>query len=320
LFFSTLVQLLIGVLFVAISATVTPASVRPVVLPTLGLVAVLVLVTRPLVAFVSTLGSPLSRNERAFVGWMDPRGIVAAATASTFTPGLIAAHIGGASKVLPATFLVIVSTVALYGLSAVPVASKLGVRHPAGRRTLVVGGQPWVIDVARALRQAGLGVVMWAGSDHERDQINQAGIDLADGRTLTSGLIGRTELADELEGVTGVLLLTDEDGFNALALNILAAYPRLPVYRLAASRNKGYGAQDSTAAILFAPTLTDDAIADRYQSGARITSEATDGKVPAGSDLLFSIDNGDLKPATRSGAPTPKPGGTVVVLGPASST
>ena len=33
-FFETLVQLIIGVLFVAISATVTPASLRHLVLPT----------------------------------------------------------------------------------------------------------------------------------------------------------------------------------------------------------------------------------------------------------------------------------------------
>ena len=38
-FFETLVQLIIGVLFVAISATVTPQSLKHIVLPTLGLVA-----------------------------------------------------------------------------------------------------------------------------------------------------------------------------------------------------------------------------------------------------------------------------------------
>src|SRR6516165_3655461 len=54
-FFETLVQLIIEVLFVAISATVTPESLKHIVLPTLGLVAVLVLVTRPLVAFFATI-------------------------------------------------------------------------------------------------------------------------------------------------------------------------------------------------------------------------------------------------------------------------
>src|SRR5262249_22308593 len=67
-FFETLVQLIIGVLFVAISATVTPESLKPIVLPTLGLVAVLVVVTRPLVAFLATIRTELSRGERAFRG------------------------------------------------------------------------------------------------------------------------------------------------------------------------------------------------------------------------------------------------------------
>jgi NhaP-type Na+/H+ or K+/H+ antiporter len=46
-FFETLVQLIIGVLFISISATVTPQSLRHLLLPTLAMVAVLVLVARP---------------------------------------------------------------------------------------------------------------------------------------------------------------------------------------------------------------------------------------------------------------------------------
>ena len=48
---------------------------------------------------------------------MAPRGIIAAATASTFGPGLSAAHVGGAQKILPVTFLAIVLPVTLYGLT-----------------------------------------------------------------------------------------------------------------------------------------------------------------------------------------------------------
>src|SRR6266487_3401521 len=126
-FFETLVHLMVGLLFVSIAATVTPASLRHLVLPALGLVAVLVLVTRPLVALLATLRTDLSKGERRFTGWMAPRGIVAAATASTFGTGLAAHHVGGAAKILPATFVVIVATVTLYGLTAVPVARWLGV-------------------------------------------------------------------------------------------------------------------------------------------------------------------------------------------------
>jgi NhaP-type Na+/H+ or K+/H+ antiporter len=141
-FFETVVQFLIGVLFISISASVTPASVRDVLWPTLGLVAVLVLVTRPLVAWVSTLRANMPWGERTFIGWMAPRGIVAAATASAFGTTLVARGIGGASKILPATFLVIVATVTIYGVTAPPVARLLGVTRPARTRPLLVGGFP----------------------------------------------------------------------------------------------------------------------------------------------------------------------------------
>jgi NhaP-type Na+/H+ or K+/H+ antiporter len=137
-FLETLVQLVIGLLFISISATVTPASIHGLILPTIALVAVLVLITRPLVAWAATLRTDLNRGERGFIGWMAPRGIIAAATASTFAPQLSAQHVGGAQKILPVTFLVIVLTVTLYGLTAVPVARRLGVTRPARTRPMVL--------------------------------------------------------------------------------------------------------------------------------------------------------------------------------------
>jgi NhaP-type Na+/H+ or K+/H+ antiporter len=125
-FVKTIVQLTIGILFISISATVTPASMRGVVWPTIGLIACLVLVVRPVVALVATFRTDLTRNERIFVGSMDPRGIVAASTAATFSASLVTLGIDGANKLLPATFLVIVGTVTIYGLGAVPLVRALG--------------------------------------------------------------------------------------------------------------------------------------------------------------------------------------------------
>ena len=140
-FIKTVVQLAIGVLFISISATVTPASLRGVIWPALGLVALLVLVVRPAVAVVATARSSLTRNERIFIGAMDPRGIVAASTAASFSAPLVKHGIGGADKLLPATFLVIVGTVAIYGLAAAPLARKLGLREP-GPETSPAGRPP----------------------------------------------------------------------------------------------------------------------------------------------------------------------------------
>jgi NhaP-type Na+/H+ or K+/H+ antiporter len=129
-FLKTVVQFTIGLLFISISATVTPASLRGVVWPCVGLVAALVLLVRPLVAVAATVRTRLTRNERIFIGSMDPRGIVAASTAASFSAPLVALGLGGAKKLLAATFLVIVGTVAIYGLAATPLARALGLREP----------------------------------------------------------------------------------------------------------------------------------------------------------------------------------------------
>jgi NhaP-type Na+/H+ or K+/H+ antiporter len=309
-FFETLVQLIIGVLFVSISATVTPASLSHLVLPTLGLVAMLVLVARPLVAFFATIRTGLTWGERAFAGWMAPRGIVAAATASTFGAELAAQHIGGASKILPVTFLVIVVTVALYGLTAVPVARRLGVTRPARSRPMVVGSDPWVIDLARAFRTAGLDVLMWAPSDGQRTQIKQAHLELAPGLQLTSAVTEGTGI----EGVTAVLLLTAEDDYNTLAATALAASSDTPVYWLAPSGDAGPAIAGES---LFASTLSHPSLTARYIAGARITTQSSDSAIPPAADLLFLINpEGTLIPATTSRPPDPQPGDTLVLLSP----
>jgi hypothetical protein len=183
-FFETLVQLIIGLLFVSIAATITPSSLR---------------------------------------------GIVAAATATTFTAELVHQGVAGAAKILPVTFLVIVVTVALYGLTARPVASRLEVLRSVRSRPLLVGGGRWVIDLARTLRSAGLDVLMWAGYRQQRELITRAGLPLAQGELLawTSGQ------AAELEGITDVYLLTDQDDFNAMASLMLHTGGGPPVYSLA---------------------------------------------------------------------------------------
>jgi len=314
LFFETLVQLIIGVLFVSISATVTPASLSHLGLPTLGLVAVLVLVARPLVAVLATVRTDLTRGERQFTGWMAPRGIVAAATASTFSAKLVTQHIGGASKILPVTFLVIVATVAVYSLTAVPVARRVGVTRPARTRPLLVGGETWVIDLAQALRSAGLDVLMWAGSEQQREQIKRVGLELAPGELLAAA----TARGAQLEGITAVLLLTDEDDFNALAAAELAGSVEGPVYRLGARLpSHGVVAPYTGGETLFAARLTRYEVGRRHAAGGTISTWPAHGGMPAGSDLLFLVRaDGTLAPVTRNSIPAAENGDTLVLLGP----
>ena len=127
-FFDTIVSLAVGVLFVSISALVPAEALRSLVLPVLAILAVLILGARPLVGFACTIGVDLTWRERAFIGGIDPRGIVAAATAASVTSTLVALKIDGAGELLPATFLVIAGTALVYGLGARPLARLLKVR------------------------------------------------------------------------------------------------------------------------------------------------------------------------------------------------
>ncbi|WP_405942715.1 cation:proton antiporter [Streptomyces sp. NBC_00207] len=313
-FFETLVQLIIGLLFISISASVTPASLTPVLLPTLALVALLVLVVRPLVAFVATMGKDMTMGERAFAGWMAPRGIVAASTAAAFAASLVQLGLRGASKVLPITFLVIVSTVVLYALTAGPVAQRLGVARPNLTRPLLVGGSPWAVALGRALRTAGLDVQMWAGMGEERERIKDAGIKLARGDLLATATNPRARL----EGVNAVFLLTDDDDFNALASVVVEDNVEGPVYRVGPPHEShGVVAPYTGGAVLFGGSLVRHVLAERYEQGARFLVQPAADPVPPGHERLFVVSaDGRLDPVDETQAVTPREGDLVVLLGP----
>jgi NhaP-type Na+/H+ or K+/H+ antiporter len=129
-FKETLGVLLTSVLFIVLAARLDLADLRTVLAPVAVVVAVLVLVVRPVVVWLCSLGSSLTLRERGFVGWLAPRGIVAAATASVMGTGLEDVGLEGASDLVPAVFLVILGTVTIYGLTGRPMARLLGVAEP----------------------------------------------------------------------------------------------------------------------------------------------------------------------------------------------
>ena len=138
---------------------------------------------------------------------------------------------------------------------------------------------------------------MWAGLDQQREQIKRAGLELAPGELLAAA----TGRGARLEGITAVLLLTDEDDFNALASVLLTETVEGRVFRLAPpQRSHGVVAPYTTGEILFANGMTRPAVTERYQDGARIVVHRTDGVLPAGQDLLFIVRaDGQLAPSLR---------------------
>ena len=166
---ATLSTFLIGILFIILSARVSPHQIGEIGWVSLAFIGVLVFVGRPLAVGLSTLGSALPMRERAFIAWMAPRGIVAAATSSTFALGLTQAGVGGgAQDLIPITFIVIVATALIYGLSGGPVARALGVASTGPGGVLLLGATPVGRAIGRALQDRGLTVLVWTGGRRVR--------------------------------------------------------------------------------------------------------------------------------------------------------
>jgi len=311
-FDETLVQLLIGVLFVLIASSVSPNDLSSVLAGSIALVVVMVLVIRPLVVALATWRSPLTLRERALVAWIAPRGIVAGATASAFGVSLTEDGVKGADKILPIVFVVIFGTVVLYGLTAPIVARLLGLAGGGSAMVLVVSGNPWARQLALALQECGVAVRMWAGSGDELEAAQAAGLRAERGRMMVDALSREAELED----VTHALLLTRSDDFNAFAAaELRGELGSRRVFRVAPDGE----ASDllpplGESGILGGDELTWSELSHRLDAGGRITRRqpgaAQDG------DLALAVVGSDGKIAFAADGhrPQPRAGDAVIAL------
>jgi NhaP-type Na+/H+ or K+/H+ antiporter len=131
------VIILISFLFVMLSSRIDLVDIELLAnINALWLFLVVVLVLRPISVFASTIKSNLSLQEKLFISWISPRGIVTAAIASIFSIQLAknpnpVLEMDETFMLLPLTFLIIVGTVVLQGLTAKPLARILGVVRQA---------------------------------------------------------------------------------------------------------------------------------------------------------------------------------------------
>ena len=218
----TLSTFLIGMLFIILSARVTPHQIAEIGWVSLAFIAVLVLLGRPLAVALSTLGSSLQIRERAFIAWMAPRGIVAAATSSTFALGLSQAGVGGgAQNLIPITFIVIVATALIYGLSGEPVARALGVASTGPGGVLLVGATPVGRAIGRALKERGLTVVLWTGNDDRARAAEADGLTLYQGDPTEDATAG---ILSDLDGLDYALAVGDDEALNAMIATDLSEH------------------------------------------------------------------------------------------------
>jgi NhaP-type Na+/H+ or K+/H+ antiporter len=310
-FKETLGLLLTGVLFVVLTARVPRDLLFDLGLAGIAFLLALVLLVRPAVAWISTVGSGLDWRQRLVIGALAPRGIVAASTASVFAIGLQErGGIDGADTLAPAAFVVIVGSVVIYGLGLPPLARALGVVSTGPPTTLVVGAQPWVRDVAAELDLHDIPVTIWAGNRENAQLARREGIVVREDDLLADEL----ELDPLLNDLDLALVLTDNDEFNALVADRMRTFlPREAIHQVASrtpSRMKGERA--------FPPDATSERIASWVAAGARVESRPVldFGASPLDDDLpLLIVEPGASVRVVRHPADVvAAEGATLVVL------
>lgn len=206
--------LLISTLFILLAANTSVDDLMLLNWRSLMVLLVVLFVLRPIGVQLSALGSALTRNERLFLSWIAPRGIVAAAISSLFAFELV--EMSGyeeARIIAPLTLLVIVGTVLIQGGTAKWVATWLNVREAEPQGFLIMGGNEFAKMLALSLKESGF-VVRMIDSNWERvREVRMQGLDIIHGNILSEA----TESALDLAGIGRLLALTRNDEANALA-------------------------------------------------------------------------------------------------------
>jgi NhaP-type Na+/H+ or K+/H+ antiporter/Trk K+ transport system NAD-binding subunit len=206
----------ISLLFVLLSANLPIRVVLNEGMRGLGTVAALIFIVRPVSVWFALRKTSTTWQERAFVSWIAPRGIVAASVASLFALELTEAGFPEGERVLAITFLTIFITVTLQGVTAKPVARLLGLESLVGRRILVVGAGPFALAVAEAFRLYDRPIVI---VDRNRALVEDArarGFDAVTGNALDEAVLAAAG-ADEAESL---IAMTTNPEVNTLAAHV----------------------------------------------------------------------------------------------------
>lgn len=236
--------LLISGLFLLLASRVTNAQLATLDLGAFAFLGALLLVVRPLAVLAAARGSKLDWREKVFLAWLCPRGIVAAAIASVF--GLSLTEIGrtDAEALVPLTFLVIVGTVVVYGLTARPLAKRLGLAIPNPQGVLFVGAHSWAREIAAALQKEGIAVLMVDSNRRNVAKARMEELPVRQGNALEPHVEGGLDLAP----IGRVLALTPNDEVNTLiSLHFRHEFGRSEIYQLAADTMPAKGRKPQDA-------------------------------------------------------------------------
>ncbi len=223
-FSEQLTVLFVATLFVVLAADVRIADVVGLGWRGVAVVAVLMLVVRPINVFASTFRTDLTRPEKLYLSWVAPRGIVAAAVASLFALELAHHGVAGGVEMRALVFVVIATTVTLQGLTAALVGQFLGVRQPSRSGYLILGANALARLMGRVLQDAGESVTFIERTDDVCETARRKGFTVIQGDGVDSTVL---ETAG-IDGVAHVIGMTTNEHVNFLFAQTVAEDYRGP--------------------------------------------------------------------------------------------
>ncbi len=170
--------IVLSFVFIALSALIEFDVLLQLGAPGLAVVAVIALVLRPLLVFVSTAGSDFTRGEKLFMSFAGPRGIIPASVATLFAIELQESNPEGAALLAGTVFLTILLTVVFEGGFARQIAEKLGV---IPMRVLIIGGGRVGTELAERLEERGENVVIIEERQSAAEELRNDGFSVREG-------------------------------------------------------------------------------------------------------------------------------------------
>jgi NhaP-type Na+/H+ or K+/H+ antiporter len=316
--------LMISSLFIILAARLSIDDLSNISLREFAFLGALIFVVRPVVVGLSTVGSEFNWRERLLLSWVAPRGIVAAAVASIFALELAEAGFVGADRLVSITFLVIIATVAVYGLTAAPVARLLGVAEPDPQGVLIVGAHPWARAIATELKDEGVAVRLVDTNYNNIAQARMESLPVYYGSALTEAALDSIDL----EGIGHLLAMTSNDEVNSLtALHFSEVFGSSSVYQLpteqAAKSSDKVVPRYLRGQFLFDQDANYWTLTARFDAGADIkTTNLTEAfdyqtfrqRYPDAIPLFLIGERGRLTVFTTTGPTDPPPGQRVVAI------
>ena len=214
-FKESLSVLLISILFILLAANISLDDLLLVYTwETAILLAIIIFILRPVAVFLSTINSSLKTNEKVFISWVGPRGIVAAGIASLFGTKLVEQGVPGAQYITPLVFSVVLVTVLLNAATARLFASMVGVFLKSSEGIIIVGASKVSRLIGSYLLKNKRHVVLVDTNKINIDRAKELGLEAINASIITSDLTDNIELND----VGFLLAMTGNTEINKQAI------------------------------------------------------------------------------------------------------